>query len=175
MEGKKKKKKEKKNIVYKCNNKNCDKDASLRCPNCKDLGIKAESYFCGKECFNSCWAEHKKIHEYYTPIDDGFAYTGPLRRYKITPKREVPKSIVCPDYANHPEGISESEELTNGNREAPVYSDEDIEQMKVVCKLGRLVLDTAHKAVNVGVTTDELDQIVHETTIQNDYYPSLLN
>ena len=47
--------------------------------------------------------------------------------------------------------------------------------MKVVCKLGRLVLDTAHKAVKVGVTTDELDQIVHETAIENDCYPSPLN
>ena len=31
--------------------------------------------------------------------------------------------------------------------------------MKVVCKLGRLVLDTAHKAVQIGITTDELDQM----------------
>ena len=168
-----KKKEEEK--IQKCNNKGCEKEAKLRCPNCKKLGIKNESYFCGKECFNTCWAEHKKIHEEYEPIDDGFEYTGPLRRYKLTPKREVPKSIECPDYAHHPEGVSESEELASSNREAPVYSEEDIEQMRVVCKIGRLVLDTVHKAVDVGVTTDELDQIVHETAIENDCYPSPLN
>ena len=88
----------------------CSKEAKLRCPNCKKLGIKSESYFCGKECFNSCWAEHKKIHEEYLPIEDDFEYTGPLRPYKITPRREIPKSIQCPDYAFHPEGVSESEE-----------------------------------------------------------------
>ena len=95
----------------------------------------------------------------YSPNDDWFLYTGPLRRYKISPRREVPKSIQCPDYAFHPEGISESEESANQNKDIPVYTDEDIEQMKVVCKLGRLVLDTAHKAVQIGITTDELDQM----------------
>ena len=39
----------------KCINKNCKKEANLRCPNCKKLGIKEESYFCGKECFISFW------------------------------------------------------------------------------------------------------------------------
>ena len=82
MEGKKKKEE-----IHKCNKKGCEKEANLRCPNCKKLGIKSESYFCGKECFNSCWAEHKKIHDEYEPLDDGFEYTGPLRRYKISPKR----------------------------------------------------------------------------------------
>ena len=162
-------------IIFKCNKPGCENEAKLRCPNCKKLGIKSESYFCGKECFNSFWSEHKKIHDEYSPIDDGFLYTGPLRRYKITPKREVPKTIECPDYSNHPQGISESEELANLKNEIPVYTEEDIEQMKVVCKIGRLVLDTVHKAVGVGVTTDELDQIVHEAAIENDCYPSPLN
>ena len=171
MEGKK----EKEEKVHTCNNKGCSKEAKLRCPNCKKLGIKAESYFCGKECFQASWAEHKNIHDEYSPIEDDFEYTGPLRPYKISPRREVPKTIQCPDYAYHPDGVSESEELANKTREILVYSEEDIEQMKVVCKLGRLVLDTAHKAVAVGVTTDELDQIVHETAIENDCYPSPLN
>ena len=168
-------KKDKEEIVHKCNNKGCSKEAKLRCPNCKKLGIKSESYFCGKECFNSAWAEHKKIHDEYSPIEDDFEYTGPLRPYKITPKRKVPKSIQCPDYAFHPEGVSESEELANESKEIITYSEEDIEQMKIVCKIGRLVLDTAHKAVEIGITTDELDQIVHETAIENDCYPSPLN
>ena len=166
-------KKEKK--VYICNKKDCSKEAKLRCPNCIKLGIKSESYFCGKECFNSCWSEHKKIHEEYSPIEDDFEYTGPLRPYKKTPRREVPKTIQCPDYAFHPKGVSEIEESENKKKEIIVHSEEDIEEMRVVCKLGRLVLDTVHKAVNIGVTTDELDQIVHETAIENDCYPSPLN
>ena len=59
MEGKK----SKEEITHKCNKLGCEKVASLRWPNCKKLGIKTKSYFCGKECFNSAWVEHKKIHD----------------------------------------------------------------------------------------------------------------
>ena len=37
--------------------------------------------------------------------------------------------------------------------------DNEIEQLRVACKLGREVLDEAYKAVAVGVTTDEIDRI----------------
>ena len=43
-----------------------------------------------------------------------------------------------------------------------VLSPEEIDKMRVACKLGREVLDEAAKAIAVGVTTDELDRIVHE-------------
>ena len=59
-----------------CNAPNCEKEGKLRCPNCIKLGIKDKSYFCGKECFQSYWKEHRKIHEDYEPIDDGFLYTA---------------------------------------------------------------------------------------------------
>lgn len=42
-------------------------------------------------------------------------------------------------------------------------------------KLGRLTLDYGHKAVEVGVTTEEIDRIIHEFIIENDAYPSPLN
>jgi hypothetical protein len=41
--------------------------------------------------------------------------------------------------------------------------------------LGREVLDEAFKAVAVGVTTDEIDRIVHEACVDRDCYPSPLN
>ena len=41
--------------------------------------------------------------------------------------------------------------------------------------MGREVLDAAAAAVDVGVTTDELDRIVHEETVDRDCYPSPLN
>lgn len=161
--------------THKCNKPGCTNEGKLRCPNCKKLGIKEESYFCGKDCFKSYWTEHRKIHEEYEPIDDDFIYSGPLRRYHITPRRPVPDSIMKPDYALDPEGVSQCEESVATSKEIPVYTEEDIEQMRIAGKIGRLVLDTAHKAVAVGVTTDELDQIVHETCIENDSYPSPLN
>jgi len=47
--------------------------------------------------------------------------------------------------------------------------------MRVVCRIGREVLDIAAAAVQAGVTTDEIDRIVHEETILRDSYPSPLN
>ena len=49
--------------VIKCGNPKCENPGKLRCPNCKKYDIKLNSYFCGKECFNTCWKEHKKTHE----------------------------------------------------------------------------------------------------------------
>lgn len=51
------------NDTHICNNPNCNNESKLRCPNCKKLGIKKESYFCGKDCFTAYWSEHQKIHE----------------------------------------------------------------------------------------------------------------
>lgn len=47
--------------------------------------------------------------------------------------------------------------------------------MRVASRLGRLCLDAAADAIAVGVTTDEVDRIVHETAVENDCYPSPLN
>ena len=47
--------------------------------------------------------------------------------------------------------------------------------MREVCLIGRKVIDIAHKAVKVGITTDEIDRIVHEACIEYEVYPSPLN
>ena len=51
-----------------------------------------------------------------------------------------------------------------GNTQIKINSDEDIEAMRVVGKLARECLDEGAKACGVGVTTDEIDRVVHEGT-----------
>lgn len=104
-----------------------------------------------------------------------YTFSGKLRPYPQTPKRAVPELIQRPDYADHPKGRSLSEETLRGNSTIKVLDDEEIEAMRVSCKLGREVLDEAAKAIAVGVTTDEIDRIVHEACIERDCYPSPLN
>ena len=41
--------------------------------------------------------------------------------------------------------------------------------------LGREVLDEAAAAIGVGVTTDEIDRVIHEACMERDCYPSPLN
>lgn len=104
-----------------------------------------------------------------------YSFSGKLRPYPQTPKRPVPESIARPDYADHPNGRSLSEESFRGNTTIKVLDDEEIEAMKVSCRLGREVIDEAAKAIAVGVTTDEIDRVVHEACIERDCYPSPLN
>ena len=42
-------------------------------------------------------------------------------------------------------------------------------------QMAREVLDAGARAVKVGNTTDEIDRIVHEATIERNAYPSPLN
>lgn len=57
----------------------------------------------------------------------------------------------------------------------PIHTEEEIEKIRFACKLGRQALDLAHKTVAPGVTTEEIDRVVHEFIIENDAYPSPLN
>ncbi|KAJ3346192.1 Methionine aminopeptidase 1 [Entophlyctis luteolus] len=97
----------------------------------------------------------------------------PTPVYPLSPKRQVPDHIARPDYAVTGDPISERK-LRNSSQ-IEVLNKEDIEHMRVVCKIGREVLEIAKAAVQVGVSTDEIDRIVHEATIARNAYPSPLN
>ncbi|KAF7266901.1 hypothetical protein GWI33_019829 [Rhynchophorus ferrugineus] len=169
----------------KCESSGCGKSAKLQCPTCIKLGIPG-SFFCSQECFKSNWKSHKIIHslakgEGNNKKDDTFNpwpyynFTGRLRPYPQSSKRTVPLEIGRPDYADHPQGYPLSEQAVKGSGHIKVLDDEEIEGMKVACKLGREVLDEAARVCDVGVTTDEIDRIVHEACIERDCYPSPLN
>ncbi|KFM59924.1 Methionine aminopeptidase 1, partial [Stegodyphus mimosarum] len=163
-----------------CETPGCENPAKLRCPTCIKLGIEG-SFFCSQDCFKGNWNEHKQIHKKakvikkpYNPWPD-YTFSGKLRPYPVTPKREVPDTIQRPDYADHPQGISLCETTLKGTTSIKILDEEEIEGVKLASKLAREVLDTVAKAVAVGVTTDELDRIVHEACIDRDCYPSPLN
>ncbi|CAF0981087.1 unnamed protein product [Didymodactylos carnosus] len=157
-----------------CDTPNCDEKAKLRCPNCIKLGVQNGSYFCSQECFKGYWSEHKKLHSaakqqiqtdgqtIYNPWP-GFHFTGKLRPYPQSPFRSVPSTIGRPDYADNDVGRSISEEVEKSSNSAiKVLTEDEQEQLKITCKLGRLVLDEAARALRIGMTTDEIDRIVHE-------------
>ena len=45
-----------------CDNPECKKPATLKCPTCDKLGLKA-AFFCTKECFKNFWPIHKLFHK----------------------------------------------------------------------------------------------------------------
>lgn len=83
--------------------------------------------------------------------------------------------IGLPDYAVHKHGIPLSEQDYKRSGLIKVLSDEEKEGLKVACKLGREVLDEAARVLDVGVTTDEIDRVVHEACVERECYPSPLN
>ncbi|XP_063520639.1 methionine aminopeptidase 1 isoform X4 [Pongo pygmaeus] len=163
-----------------CETDGCSSEAKLQCPTCIKLGIQG-SYFCSQECFKGSWATHKLLHKKakdekakrevssWTVEGDintdpwaGYRYTGKLRpHYPLMPTRPVPSYIQRPDYADHPLGMSESEQALKGTSQIKLLSSEDIEGMRLVCRLAREVLDIAAGMIKPGVTTEEIDHAVH--------------
>jgi methionyl aminopeptidase len=109
----------------------------------------------------------------------GFSFSGPLRPALYSPMRQVPTTIHRPDYANDPAGISYSEQRDKSNHNnIRIYTSKELDGengLRHSCRMGREVLDLAGKALRPGVTTDEIDRVVHEACLERDCYPSPLN
>lgn len=185
-----------------CASPNCGKvtDQTLACPKCFEL-FSRRVYFCGQDCFRQNYKTHKKLHviqrspvscaptepaQVRTSLPDwaqGYDFSGDLRPalYSPTP-RPVKAGIRKPDYAAHPLGVSDSEQRDRASHNnIRVYKQEQLLEpdnpmgLRHACAMGREVLDIAGKALKVGVTTDEIDRIVHDACMERDVYPSPLN
>lgn len=101
-----------------------------------------------------------------------FPYTGPLRPiYPLSAKRIVPSSIPHPDYAA--DGIPKSGRAARANK-IELLDAKAKDKMRKVCRLAREVLDIAAAAIRPGITTDEIDEIVHKACVErNVSRPSL--
>ncbi|KAJ7063278.1 peptidase M24, structural domain-containing protein [Mycena amicta] len=166
-----------------CQNPECpngNPPSRLECPTCNKLGLKG-SLFCGQECFKSGWKAHKIIHNVANGVNpDGtynpfpsFSFTGSTRPvYPLSPRRKVPDHIPAPDYVK--DGVPRSEARAAAQT-VQILNPEEIQKMRTVCRMSREILDIAAAAVRPGITTDEIDEIVHNATIERNAYPSPLN
>ncbi|KAL6641291.1 hypothetical protein ACP70R_019472 [Stipagrostis hirtigluma subsp. patula] len=169
--------------------KRCGKPARLQCPKCAELKLPREgAAFCTQDCFKAAWSSHKSIHtqpfpegwEYCTRKGRGrtsqlphFNWTGPLRPYPISKMRVVPDEIEKPDWAL--DGIPKIEPNSDLQKRVEIKTPEQIERMRETCRIAREVLDAAARVIKPGITTDEIDRVVHEETIARGGYPSPLN
>jgi methionyl aminopeptidase len=85
----------------------------------------------------------------------------------ISPMRSVPPEIPRPDYAETGDPVRRPE--------ARVKSADVIERMRVAGRAAAEVLELGAAAVAPGVTTDEIDAVVHQAYIDRGGYPSTLN
>ncbi|GJR37127.1 methionine aminopeptidase 1A [Tanacetum coccineum] len=169
-------------------NLQCPKCVELKLP-------REGAAFCTQDCFKASWGTHKSVHlkaklasvgsskpwelNVASPSDGwlyclrkgqsrtaqtpNFDWTGPLRPYPISKKRVVPAGIELPDWAL--DGNPKIEPISDLQHVVEIKSPEMIERMRETNRIAREVLDAGARAVRVGVTTDEIDAVVHEATI----------
>jgi len=101
---------------------------------------------------------------HYNPFP-AFPFTGSLRPvYPLSPRRAVPSHIKRPDYSE--DGNPRSERKLVGRHNITILNAKEIEGMRKVCRMGREVLDLVAREVRPGVTTDYLDEVVHNACIE---------
>ncbi|GAB2482319.1 type I methionyl aminopeptidase [Luteococcus sediminum] len=89
-----------------------------------------------------------------------------IKPFPISPRRSVPSSIERPEYVDRP-----APQPYMGSN---VQSAETIEKMREAGRIACGAMHEAGKAIAPGVTTDELDRIVHEYILDHGAYPSTL-
>ncbi|WP_058234072.1 type I methionyl aminopeptidase [Devriesea agamarum] len=95
------------------------------------------------------------------PVDRAVLIPGTL-----SSRRSVPQNIARPEYVGKDEAVSDS---------GPYVQDtETIEAMRTAGKIAALALAEAGKAAAPGVSTDEIDRVVHEVLCDHGAYPSTL-
>lgn len=87
---------------------------------------------------------------------------------KISPERSVPDHILKPDY------YYELNDLSSHDGPGEIKTPEQISGMRRACALAATILSSAGKLVQIGLTTDEIDEFVHNEAIRNNAYPSPL-
>ncbi|CAH2351417.1 methionine aminopeptidase 1 [[Candida] railenensis] len=153
-------------------------ESTLKCPICLKEGIT--SVYCDQNCFRSTWSVHKSIHKNEDGTNDPYdpfptySYTGGLRAaYPLSARREVPKHIKRPDYAQAGRPISEIKNDRMGK--FTILAGKDLEKIRKVGKMSREILDITASHIRPGITTDELDAILHKECVKRNAYPSPLN
>ncbi|MEV4532248.1 type I methionyl aminopeptidase [Asanoa sp. NPDC049518] len=91
---------------------------------------------------------------------------APLTPGKISPWRQVPPSIARPEYVG--------KKAPTPWRGSNVQTPETIEKMRVASRLAAQATQLAGEHCKPGVTTDEIDKVVHEFLVDHGAYPSTL-
>ncbi|XP_019632235.1 PREDICTED: methionine aminopeptidase 1D, mitochondrial-like [Branchiostoma belcheri] len=91
-----------------------------------------------------------------------------VRPAEVSPRRDVPGHIQKPPYA-------ESGIAPLWREDIEIKDEETMVGMRAAGKLARKILVLAGQSLQVGMTTDEIDRLVHESTVSHGAYPSPLN
>ena len=92
--------------------------------------------------------------------------TGSIMPGVVSKQLDVPAAIVRPEYV----GKNSPSEWTGGHVKNP----EQVEKIRAAGKLAAQAIELAGSQITPGISTNELDVIVHEFLVSNGAYPSTL-
>ncbi|MFP5486901.1 MAG: type I methionyl aminopeptidase [Acidimicrobiia bacterium] len=112
-----------------------------------------------------CWCgsgdKHKRCHG-----DRRLLERSPVELGSVAPVRPVPDSVARPDYV--------SAGVVGTARRAQLHDDDSLRRHRHACEVAAEVLLRTGAAVEVGITTDELDAVAHAAYVDLGAYPSTL-
>ncbi len=124
-----------------------------------------EACWCGSaEKYKKC---HKALDAIYLREERARLEAHKVLKGIVSPMRSVPATIPRPDYA-------ETGRPSRGTGRE-VRTLDEIERMRRAGKAAAHLLRLAASSLKVGMTTDDIDVLVHEETIRLGGYPSTLN
>lgn len=101
-------------------------------------------------------------------VNSSFGNYEIIMPWEISEIKEVPPYIPKPSY-------SQSSVPRDGPKHPEIKDKNQIQSMRDSCSFAKKVLTHIKQYIKAGVTTDELDAIIHEMIISNGAYPSPLN
>lgn len=108
---------------------------------------------------------HRTATQLYNPFP-AYPFTGSVRPvYPLSPRRNVPKAIKHPDWAET--GIPKRE-MRLSRSKWDLLDAKGQEAMRKVCRLAREVLDITAAAMKPSITTDYLDEVCHKACIERE-------
>ncbi|MGK0289317.1 MAG: methionyl aminopeptidase [bacterium] len=90
-------------------------------------------------------------------------WCGSQKKYKKCHWKEDAKKAILPSF------------LSSQEKKQIVRSDEYVEGMEAACILAKETLEMVGNLVKPGMTTNDIDKIVHEYTLDHNAYPAPLN
>lgn len=125
------------------------------------------------QAFPNAKLQHRRKTQLYKKARGGggfgtkksvFAYAGDLRPGRLTPQRIVlNEDITKPDYWET--GVPKSSNSLLFPWTIEVKKPIEVNHMRDSGRLARYILDMAGRAVRPGITTDEIDTMVHDEIV----------
>ncbi|XP_042882726.1 methionine aminopeptidase 1D, mitochondrial-like [Penaeus japonicus] len=111
--------------------------------------------------------QYRSIWDIFRKTDFG-NYDVLCNTGEVSEAQPVPSYIACPVYA-------QTGEPAEGPSGPELKAEWQVDSMRESCRLARAVMNTVAENIKSGMTTDDIDILVHNKIIESGAYPSPLN